>query len=501
MLIDRRQALGGVSLAATLTALGGCKKADRPSTNADLIKLDGIAQAGLIKDGHMSATEAVEAALERIATVNPTLNAFVDIQAEQALDKARNIGSWSKETPYAGLPYALKDLNEYPGMKYQRGSAMFADAVGENKTPYTQKIDDSGVIVLGKTATPKFGLLGTTEPLASKPCHNPWDLEHSAGGSSGGSAAAVAARVLPMAQASDGGGSIRNPASQCGLVGLKPSRGRFPAQSNAKRDIEISIKHCVSLSVRDTALMLALTEQIEGRTDWPVGLVNPGNEEKKRIAVTTKDLLGQMPHPDVAKAVDEAAKQLEDLGHEMILVDEGTGISPTFYDDFIVLWGQSVVPIVQAAEKMSGKPARDSGLLEGWTMDLAEKFQEMSDERVALGMKRLTQGGRQINQWLSNYDAWLTPSAASPAPKLGWTRGDLPYEQNLERSANLVAHFSLHNVAGTPGISLPWGQSDGLPIGIQLSGPIGGERALLELAYQIEEAKPWIDDLPPVVAG
>ncbi len=490
--------LASASVAAAFTTLGGCRRIDEPGSASDLIKLDGIAQAGLIKDGHMTATEAVEAALDRIAAVDPQINAFTDVQAELALEKARELPH--PDQPYSGLPYALKDLNEYPGMKYERGTAMFKDAVGEKKTPYTEKIDESGVIILGKTATPEFGLLGTTEPLAFETCRNPWNTGHSAGGSSGGAAAAVAARILPMAQASDGGGSIRNPASQCGLVGLKPSRGRFPDQGNPKRGIDISIKHCVSLSVRDTAMMLALTEAEDGPLA-PVGPVNPGDVSPKRIAVTTKDLMGQMPHADVAKAVDEAAAQLEDLGHNVELVEGGPGLPETFYDDFIVLWGQSVVPITEAAAQMTDKPLRESGLLEGWTLDLADRFNAYPADEVEPTMQRLIAGGDQLNSWLSEYDAWLTPSAAMPAPELGWTRGDLPYDQNLERSANLVAHFSLHNVAGTPGISLPWGLSGDLPIGVQLSGQIGSERTLLELAYQIEEAKPWMDDLPPVVAG
>lgn len=500
MLINRRKILAGGSVAAAMTALGGCRTFEAPSTKADLTKLDGIAQAGLIKDGHMSATEAVEAALERIAALNLKLNAFTDVHPELALATAKKMMGASPDQPYAGLPYALKDLNEYPGMKYERGSAMFKGAVGKKRTPYTEKIDASGVIVLGKTATPEFGLLATTEPVAYQPCRNPWNLDHSAGGSSGGSSAAVAARILPMAQAGDGGGSIRNPASQCGIVGLKPSRGRFPDQGNAVRGIEITIKHCVSLSVRDTAMMLALTEKTDGSIA-PVGIVSPGNVAPKRIAVTTKDLLGRMPHADVAKAVDEAAKQLAALGHEIILVDGGPGLPGEFADDFIVLWGQSVVPIVQAAEKMSGKSARDSGLLEGWTIDLAENYLSLSEQSTATSLQRLSDGGALINRWIGGFDAWLTPSAAMPSPPLGWTRGDLPFAQNIERSGRLVAHFSLHNIAGTPAINVPWSRSGGLPIGIQISSSMGGERTLLDLAYQIEEARPWMQDLPPVVAG
>lgn len=499
MHLTRRDTLFGLTGGAStlaLAQLGGCRTNDMPSTPSDLARLDGIAQADLVKSGQLGPRELVEAALDRISVVDTTLNAFVDVKPDMALTKADGIDA---SKPLAGLPYALKDLNPYPGMKFEMGSKMFEGRMGDKVTPYTQKIDQSGVIILGKTATPEFGLLGTTEPLAYKPCRNPWNLGHSAGGSSGGAAAAVAARMIPMAQASDGGGSIRNPACQCGVYGLKPSRGRFPDQGNPKREIPISIKHNVSLSVRDNALMLALTEKENGALP-PVGLVTPGNEAPKRIAMTTKDIAGKAPHPDVAKAVKDAADVLESMGHEIIPIENGAGLSQELYQDFIVLWGESVVPVAALANQMSGGLARTSGLLEGWTLDLAERYSVLETSKIAAAMDRLKTAGQQLNRWLSGYDAWLTPSTSRPAPPIGWTRGDLPFEQNLQRSTELVGHLAIHNVAGTPGASIPWGFSDGLPIGVQLSGEIGSERTLLELSYQLEEARPWINQLPPVMA-
>ncbi len=495
MKINRRETLAGIS-ALSMTQLIACNPSERPGSAKDLIHLDGIAQAELIQSGHMSAREAVEAALTRIENLNPKLNAFTDINAEQALDRADNIDALSA---FAGLPYALKDLNEYPGLKLERGTAMFKDNMGKGVSPYTHKIDEAGLIVLGKTATPEFGLLGTTEPLAYVPCKNPWNLDHSTGGSSGGAGAAVAARIMPIAQASDGGGSIRNPAAQCGLVGLKPTRGRFPDQGNPKRDIEISIKHAVSLSVRDNAMMLALTEAQNGPLP-PVGFVSGPSTAHKRIAMTINDVLGRPPHPDVEKAVMKTAKLLEDQGHEIIPVDLGPGLDPTVFDDFIILWGESVVPIVKAVEAQTGRPVRETGLLEGWTMDLSDRYEALDPATIAPAMQRLKNAGEQINAWLSGFDAWLTPSTAMPAPTLGWTRGDLAFDQNLERSAQMVAHLSMHNVAGTPGISVPAGFSDGLPVGIQLSAKRGDEKTLLELAYGLEIAMPWMGKLPPVHA-
>ncbi|MGB0906106.1 MAG: amidase [Maricaulaceae bacterium] len=500
MSLTRRHTFLGLSSGISALALGqfgGCSSSDRPSSSHDLIKLDGIAQVDLVKSGQLSSRDLVHAALDRIASIDPQINAFTDVKPELALSKADAVDI---SKPLAGLPYALKDLNSYPDMKFEMGTKMFEGRVGSKVTPYTEKIDQSGVVILGKTATPEFGLLGTTEPLAYKSCRNPWNLDHSAGGSSGGAAAAVAARMLPMAQASDGGGSIRNPAAQCGVYGLKPSRGRFADQGNPKREIPISIKHCVSMSVRDNALMLALTEAQNGSLS-PIGVVAKANIKPKRIAMTLNDLSGFAPHKDVAAAVEDAARVLQNMGHEIIPVEKGPGLPQDLYQDFVVLWGESVVPIVAAAERASGGPARASGLLEGWTLDLAEKYAQIPDAEIAAAMARLKAAGEQLNSWLSGYDAWLTPSASRPAPPLGWTRGDLPFEQNLQRSTELVGHFALHNVAGTPGASIPWGVSGGLPIGVQLSGAIGAEKTLLELSYALEEARPWIDQLPPVVAA
>ncbi len=497
MKFSRRETLGLIA-AGSLSAVTGCKETQTalPSSPADLADMDAIAQTELVKSGEMSARELVQAAITRIEALDGQIGAFTDFHPERALNQADKVDT---SLPLAGLPYALKDLNEYPGMKLERGTAMFKGNMGEKRSKYTQKIDNSGAIILGKTATPEFGLLGTTEPLAYGDCKNPWNLNHSPGGSSGGASAAVAARMIPMAQAGDGGGSIRNPAALCGIYGLKPSRGRFPDQGNPKRDIEISIKHAVSLSVRDSALMLSLTEKPKGRLD-PVGFISGPDGGKKRIAVTINSIRGEAPHPDVAKAVEEAAGQLETLGHEVEFVETGPGLSKGLFDDFVVLWGQSVVAIVQAAEQISGKPARESGLLEGWTIDLSDRYLALDAEYRDAAMKRLKQGGAKLRRWLEGYDAWLTPSAAMPAPPLGWTRGDLPYEQNLARSSELVAHFAIHNVAGTPAASIPFGFSGGLPIAVQISAALGKEADILSLSYDLEKARPWAHMKPPLSA-
>jgi amidase len=422
----------------------------------------------------------------------------VSVNYEQALDRARR-------RPEAGalwgVPYAIKDLNDYPGLPFTRGSALFKDSMGQGRTPYTQKIDEAGLITLGKTNTPEFGLLPTTEPAALGPCRNPWNRGHSPGGSSGGAAAAVAARLVPAAQASDGGGSIRNPSCLCGVLGLKPSRGRFPDQATPNRGWDISIRHAVSLSVRDNALILALTEQGKGGPLQPVGYVERSDVPKMRIAMSLKDGRGDAPHPTVAKAVREAATLLEELGHKLVPTEDSPHQQPNFYDHFVILWAVGADGMVRLAEQMTGKHPADTGVLEPWTLSLSEYYRKQPPDVMETVIATMKATQDRVAQWFATYDAWLTPTASLPAPKLGEVGPSVPFDTLVDRCMRLVGHMPIHNVAGTPGISIPfdWTEND-LPIGVQLSSGVGKEATLLGLAYQIEEARPWIGRRPKLVA-
>ncbi|SNT68009.1 amidase [Amphiplicatus metriothermophilus] len=498
--LTRRAALkAGAAMAAALAAAGCGREASRgaPSGPDDLARLDATALARHIREGHLTAREAVEAAAARIARLEDRLGAFAALDVEAALDR---LDGADPAAPLYGVPFAMKDLNEYPGLPFRRGSALFRDAIGQTMTAYTARLDAAGLVTLGKSQTPEFGLLPTTEPLAYRPTANPWALGHSAGGSSGGAAALVAARILPVAQASDGGGSIRIPAACCGVFGLKPSRGRFPDQGTGGRAFDLAVKHAVSLSVRDSAFLLALTEREDG-PHAPVGFVAPAALAPLKIAVSLKDGAGRRPDPAVAAAVEEAARLLESMGHEIVPVETTPYEFPGGADAFNAVWAHGAAQIRQLAAQLAGAPPERTGVLEPFTLGLAAAFDALGETGLAEAVGLLDRFAAQTVRWLEDYDAWLTPVLGAPPVRLGEVAGDVPFDALVERLGRYAAYTPIHNVAGTPAMSVPFAWTeDGLPVGVQLSARPGADALLLRLAYALEEARPWADKIPPLAA-
>ena len=496
-MMDRRAFLA-ILAAAGVSALPGCQRRNDVSSAVDLALLDATDQAALIERGEISALEAVDAAIERIETVNPLLNAVITTDYERARDRARSVASGQ----FRGVPSLLKDLNAYKGMRFTRGSAAFIDAVADSQAPYTDRIEEMGVVILGKTNTPEFGLLPTTEPLALGPTRNPWDKNYMAGGSSGGTAAAIAARMVPMAQGSDGGGSIRIPAAMCGIFGLKPTRGRFPDQGYGNRVYPLSIKNMMSISVRDSALALALTES--GAEDGllpPVGFATPGDTGPLKIAVSMTTNIGEMPHPEIEGAILEAAGMLESMGHEIIMTEDSPLADQDFFDQFLVIWSKGTADVFDYIAYASGIDPRVSGILEPSTIWLAETFKAMPTEALPAAIKKMVMVTQSVDEWFGQYDAWLTPVTAAPAQAIGWFSPDIARETMIERVTRFAGYTQIHNAAGTPAMSVPMGLSQkGLPLAVQLSSRTGREDLLLKLAYAFEEAKPWAGVLPPTSA-
>ncbi len=495
--MQRREFLSSVASGVFLATVG-CPNQYAAASPEDLALLDAIDQAALVASGEVSAIELIDAAIARIVRINPQLNAVVT----ETFDKARmRVRSGKASGRLWGVPYLLKDLTPYEGVRYTRGSNLFRDAIADSHSPYVDKTEAAGLVILGKTNTPEFGLISTTESVALGVARNPWNTEHSTGGSSGGSAAAVAARMVPAAQSSDGGGSIRIPASQCGVFGLKPSRGRFPFHRATTTSWPISIKHTVSNTVRDSALILALTELGEGATLQPVGFVSPEKVQAKKIALSLKSGSGQLPHGDVVTAVETAALLLEELGHEIVLTEDTPLADPAAFDHFLIHWASWAFGIVEDLESRSGKSAAETGLLEPWTIGLSDYYLSKPSNALpdAVNAFRVTAGN--VADFFGHYDAWLSPVTASPAPRLGEQAPTIEFDTLLSHVVRFAAYTPLHNVAGTPAMSVPFARSEGgLPIGVQLSTGIGGEAQLLQLAYQMEEARPWTDQLPPVHA-
>jgi amidase len=439
----------------------------------------------------------VQAAIAHAEALQPTLNFLVNSDFDRALEKAR---TGVPAGPFGGVPFLIKDLNDYRGLPTRAGSqSQRAAPPAARQDDYVSAFDRAGLIVIGKSATPEFGFLPTTEPVATGLTRNPWDLARSSGGSSGGSAAAVAAGIVPVAHANDGGGSIRIPASNCGLFGLKPSRGRMIGSRNDKTIADLSVEHVVSRSVRDSAALFAATEDPGGRYA-PVGFVAGPSRRKLRIGLVLEGVSGQTPSPEVAAATQAAARLVEGLGHRLMPtrwpVDEG------FTNDFLLLWASGAQQLAAGIAKATGRPA-DTTQLEPFSLGMADLARKTPPDQLAQAMQRLADAAIAYDTWFvaNQLDLVLSPVLAWPAPTLGTVGPNVPFDTLVERLVEYVGYTPLHNVAGGAAMSVPLGFSPaGLPIGAQFSARGGGERTLFQLAYQLEAAQPWAGRVPPVHA-
>jgi amidase len=498
--MDRRGFLK-TSLAAAAWLAGGCAEPGLRRPRADaaddpLARLDALAQAERVRKGEVTAGELVQAAMRRRAALDPTLNAVVTTTFDRALARATS----SLGGPFAGAPYLLKDLTDYEGVRCTQGSRLLLERISPRTEPFVHEVEAAGLVVLGKTNTPEFGLLPSTEGLALGPARNPWNPAHSTGGSSGGAAAAVAAGLVAVAEASDAGGSIRIPASCCGVFGLKPSRGRMLADSGEGAGM-LEAHHCISRSVRDSAWLLAATEwRGEAAPYAPVGIVSEPAERRLRIAWSTRTYLGEEPDPEVKAAAEAAAQLCAELGHT--LVEGAPSIAgETFVEHFLTLWGSGPAQLV---EQLEGVPegAAALALLEPWTLGLAEEFRARPLGSLDAALRYFTGVARTVDTYFAGVDVWLTPVVTSLPPALGELAPAVPYATLRERCIRYVSYTPVHNVAGTPAMSVPLGWSAaGLPIGVQFAARAGGEATLLSLAYELEAARPWRERWPALAAG
>lgn len=470
---------------------------DRAENQGDEMAVyqDAVAQGASIAKGEVTALELAEATIARIEAVNPKINAVIAKDYDRA--RARAKGPLPKG-PLSGVPYLLKDIEDYAGMNATMGSRMLANNLVEVTAPVPQRAIDAGMVVLGKTNTPEFGLLGTTEGLLLGPCRNPWNLDHSSGGSSGGAAAAVAAGILPVANASDGGGSIRIPASCCGLVGLKPSRGRMyigPMPLAA----DIAVVSSVSRTVRDAAMIVSVSEEKGADAPFkPIGYVAGPSKKRLKIAFNTKRPDGAEPHADVKAALEATAKLCADLGHEIVPVQNPL-VGDEFINTFLTIWASSPADLVAMATSMGLKPGE---VLEPWTLGLAKLFNAKPKDSLEKALAYFDKVEQQMADFFGGYDVWLTPVLNAPAPKIGEQAPTVDFDMLYQCTVDYVAYTPVHNAAGTPAISVPLGMSkSGLPIGSQFAAAKGNDAMLLALAYELEAAAPWIDRHPPLFVG
>jgi len=473
---------------------------------ADYDRYDGLGLAGLVRGGEVKAEEMLEAAIERVEALNPALNAVVT----RLYDQARAaLAAGLPAGPFTGVPYALKDLGAlYTGAVTSYGSRLFAGAVADHDSEYTIRLKRAGLVILAKTNTPEMGLAPSTEPRLFGPTRNPWNRAHSAGGSSGGSAAAVAGGMLPMAHATDGGGSIRIPASCCGLFGLKPTRARNPMGPDAGEGWGgASVGHAVTRSVRDSAALLDVTAGPDvGDPYWAPPPAGPFLDEvgrppgRLRIALATASWNGAPVDPECAAAATDAARLCESLGHH---VEEAR---PDYSHEALgqatrIIIGANVRAALDAGAKARGRAVEaDDVERVTWEFAALGASHTAADYARSIGVVHRT--GRAVARFFTRHDIILSPTMCRPPFPLGvLDMSSADADAYLAAVLASIGFTSLFNSSGNPAMSVPlaWSRS-GLPIGIQFAAPFGGEALLFRLAGQLEAARPWAARRPTNLA-
>ena len=470
---------------------------------AEYVNYDGLGLAELVRTREVTATEILEAAIARIERLNPTLNAVITKVYDAARAEAQALDA---DAPFAGVPFLLKDLGgAQASVPLSAGSRFFAHAAAPADAEIVKRHKRAGLMILGRTNTPEFGLSATTEPVLFGPTRNPWDPTRTAGGSSGGSAAAVAVRMVPLAHASDGGGSIRIPAACCGLFGLKITRNRNTLAPYAGESLAgCSVEHVVSRSVRDSAAALDATAgPAPGDPYFAAPPARPflaevgAPPDRLRIALTTKAFGGAPVHPDCVAATEAAARLCEELGHiveEAAPAFDGEGLDANYNRIFAV----GATANIQLRARAIGKELNPEAF-ERVTWAMVEMGRAISAPDYVMMVNRLHGISREIAAFFDTYDALLTPSLAEPPVELGvldMMSDDLAaYTERLWRFTPFTYPF---NVTGQPAMSVPlsWNAA-GLPIGVHFVGRYGDEATLFRLAAQLEQARPWADRRPP----
>jgi amidase/6-aminohexanoate-cyclic-dimer hydrolase len=463
---------------------------------------DGLGLADLVAKGEVTPGELLDAAIDRIEARNLALNAVVFTWYDEA---RAAIAAGLPEGPFRGVPFLLKDLYAYFARQpISNGSRLFDAYVPDHDSELVARYKRAGLAIFGRSASPEFGLTTTTESRLHGETHNPWNLAHTAGGSSGGAAAAVAAGLLPVAHASDGGGSIRIPASCCGLFGMKPTRGRNPSGPDVGEGWSgMSTAHVVSRSVRDSAAMLDATAGPDlGAPYWAEPPARPwlaevgANPGRLRIAYQTRAFNGAETHPDCVAAVDDAASLCAELGHD-VEAAELTVDAQVLGEATLTVIGANVRALVEdrAAELERAFTPDDIELI---TYGMVMRAESTPASAYARSVRVLHAAGRRVARFLESYDVLLTPTLATPPLELGrlsLSRSDVDaYRDDLMRTLGFT---SLFNAAGNPAMSVPlaWNAA-GLPVGSHFVGRYGDEATLYRLAAQLEEARPWKDRRP-----
>jgi amidase len=469
----------------------------------DYAKFDALGLADLVAKRDVSPAELVEEAIARVEKHNPKINAVIF----KTFDRARSAAKLPVQGPFAGVPFLLKDiLGTQKGVPSRQGSNFVPPVPAPHDATLVRRFTAAGLISIGKTNVPEFGLVPTTEPTIYGSCNNPWELDHSSGGSSGGSGAAVAAGIVPIAHANDGGGSIRVPASANGLVGLKPTRGRNPLGPDLG-DIMggLVCEHVVTRSVRDTAAALDITAGNEqGDPYWAPPKPNSYLEEsrtapgKLKIAFATTSIFGQKFDPECVAAVQSTAKLLESLGHH---VEEASPAidAAALMQSFMPVWASGLAMLIDGTAMMTNRPAHESDF-QGMTWGLYQMGKTITAAQYQMCWFQLHSIARQVAHFHETYDVWMATTMGAPPVRNGTF--DFHEKDPVKAFAPIIDYLPvtpLQNATGQPAITLPlhWA-ANGLPVGVHFAGRFGDETTLLRLAGQLEQAKPWANRHPPI---
>ena len=465
---------------------------------------DGMGLAELVRKKQVTAGELLDEAIARTSRIDPEINAVVVKHYDYA---RRQIDNGLRDGPFTGVPFLLKDLDNLKGTRTTFGASVFKDNVAEQTGTLAQRFLDAGVTIFGKSSSPEFGLLPTTESRLHGPTRNPWNLGHSSGGSSGGAGAAVAARILPVAHASDGGGSIRIPASASGVFGLKPTRARNPLGPDRGEGWGgFSCGHVLSISVRDSAAMLDAIHGPEASSPYVAPpperpfLDEVGREPGRlRIAFTDKSPYGDAIDPEIAAAVRDVARLLAGLGHD---VEER---APTIAADpaavMTTIVGANTALSVRQAEQRFGRAMTDDDF-EILTLASAHNAQNTTATDYVAAQLSAFRISRGLADFFESCDVFLCPTLCSPPLRIGELNS---MSRDLSHIGPILRRYmpatAMFNMSGQPAMSVPlaW-NAGGLPLGMMFSARFGDEATLLRLAAQLEQERPWKSKLPPVCA-
>lgn len=482
---------------------------------SELAFVDATDLAGLVRRGEVSSEELVNATIARVQALNPRLNAVVTPMFEQALADAQRLdragaARGDRAAPFVGVPLLVKDLvAECAGVRHTNGARLLAGYRARADSELVRRLRRAGLIPVGLTNTSELGGAPVTESRLFGATCNPWDPELSPAGSSGGSAAAVAAGIVALAHGNDTGGSLRNPASCCGLFALKPSRGRMPLEPERGELLSrLLAEHALTRSVRDSARLLDHTHGAMPGEPYPAPVPAPGTFERAlhapprrlRIAFSTETLTGETPHPECVSAAEHAARLCAELGHEVVPDAPDLG-GQALMDAWFGLWAEVMMSLVHDAEARAGRPPRAQEL-EPRTWDWVRFARRRTAAEHLRGLATIAAGARAIAELLSRCDAWLTPTLALPAIGLGAFDAGSGEPIGPERYMSFSPYTRLANITGGPAMSVPlYWSAAGLPVGAHFLGRTWEEATLLALAQQLEQAAPWRDRRPPVRVG